>query len=143
MPWRPFALIAAATIACGCGGTDRAAYVRKNVALLQTVPRLPGAHLVRLESAPYKDNDTPSARTIGYGTTRIDALPPRTTPSQVVAFYRRKLRGWRVVDTSSAPSISLRKGDAYLHVLPGRRRVFLELDHDCYKGSPSPRCFGP
>jgi len=134
-------LVAAAV--AGCGGLDRDEYVDKNLALLKQVPAFPGARLVRVESAPYEDGDTPDADTIGYGTTRLYKLPDRASPNDVISFYRQALRGWRVVDLSMAPSLSLRKGDAYLHLLPSGEQLIVEIDHDCYKGGPSPRCFGP
>jgi hypothetical protein len=135
-------LVVVAAVA-GCGGLDRDEYVDKNLALLKQVPAFPGARLVRVESAPYEDGDTSDADTIGYGTTRLYKLPDRTSPNDVITFYRQTLRGWRVVDLSMAPSLSLRKGDAYLHVLPSGEQLIVEIDHDCYKGGPSPRCFGP
>ena len=105
---------------------------------------MPGARLVKVDSAPYKGSDVPGAGTVGYGTTRVYAVSAGTSATAVIAFYRRALRGaWREVDVSAAPSVSLRSGDAYLHVLAGRGRVFVEIDHDCYKGGSSPRCFGP
>jgi hypothetical protein len=138
------ALAAAAVLVSGCGDVDRDSYVKKNVAVLKTVPTFPGARPGGFESGPYKGGDNAGARTIGYGTTRIDTLPGATRPAKVIAFYRRALRGaWQIVDDSAAPSLSLRKGDAYLHVLPGGGEVYLEIDHDCYKGGSSPRCFGP
>jgi hypothetical protein len=61
----------------------------------------------------------------------------------VIRFYRRTLRrGWRVVDVSAAPSLSLRESDAYLHIHAGGGVVDLEVDHDRYKGRSSPACFG-
>ena len=141
----PAVLAAAAALVAGCGGgVDRDSYVEKNLALLKTVPPFPGASLVKVDSAPYKGSDIPGARTIGYGTTRVYAVSAATPSTAVIAFYRRALRGaWRVLDVSAAPSVSLRSGDAYLHVFAGDGQVFVEIDHDCYKGGSSPRCFGP
>jgi hypothetical protein len=51
--------------------------------------------------------------------------------------------GWTVEDVSATPSISVRRGDEYIHVLAGRGTLYVEADHDCYKGGSSPRCFGP
>jgi hypothetical protein len=143
---RSLALLAVAgALACGCDrGVDRDRYVERNMALLKTLPAFPGARLVKFASTPYKGNELPGARTIGYGTTGVYSVSSATRPRSVIAFYRRALRGsWRVVDISAAPSISLQKGDAYLHVLSGPGEVLVEVDHDCYKGGTSPRCFGP
>jgi hypothetical protein len=145
--WR-LALLLAAALVAGCGDADpvdRNSYVENNVALLKTVPAFPGAKPGPVDSEPYKNNEQPDAETIGYGTTRADEVPAATRPSAAIAFYRRALRArrWKELDVSAAPSVSLRKGDAYLHVLAGRGGVDLEIDHDCYKGGPSPMCFGP
>ncbi|HEX6699900.1 MAG TPA: hypothetical protein VF101_04140 [Gaiellaceae bacterium] len=127
----------------GCGGPDKEKYVRENLRLLDSFPVVPGARALRTESFGYKDNDTAGARTIGYGTTRTYRLPAGVSPREAVMFYRRALgESWRV-DVSEAPSVSLRKGDAYLHVLGGRATVIVEIDYDCYKGGASPQCFGP
>lgn len=69
-------------------------------------------------SSPYNDSNTADSGIAAYGTTRVDATPSRASPTSVIAFYRRALprRGWRVVDLSTAPSISLRRGDAYTKV---------------------------
>jgi hypothetical protein len=132
------------SVLLGCGGPDKGKYVHENLRLLDSFPVLSGARAVSTESFAYKDNDTAAARTIGYGTTRTYRLPARVSPREAVMFYRRALAGsWRAVDVSLAPSVSLRNGDAYVHVLGGRRTVIVEIDHDCYKGGASPRCFGP
>jgi hypothetical protein len=139
--------VAIAAVVVGCGDdsndVDRRSYVKQNLALLKTVPVFPGARLGKVESVAYKASEQSDA-IVGFGTIRSDALPARARPSAVVAFYRRELgREWRVVDISKAPSISLRKGDSYLHVLAGGGVVDVEVDHDCYKGGSSPVCFGP
>jgi hypothetical protein len=139
------ALAAAAVLLSGCfggSGVDRDSYVKKNVALLKTLPTFPGARAGGFESGPYKGGDSPGAKTIGYGTTRDYTFS--AAPARVIAFYRRALHGeWQLVDVSEAPSLSLRKGDAYVHILVGRGNAMVEIDHDCYKGGSSPRCFGP
>jgi hypothetical protein len=43
---------------------------------------------------------------------------------------RRELDGWRVVDASAAPSLSLVRGTAYVHVLAGDREYAVSVDHD-------------
>jgi hypothetical protein len=137
-------LVVAAMHVGGCGSdVDRAPYVEKNQALLESVPSFPGAKQGGFESTPYKGSDNSGAAIIGYGTTRVDTLPAGTRTAKAIAFYRRALGGtWEIVDVSEAPSLSLRKGDAYLHLLFGGGEVLAEIDHDCYKGGSSPRCFG-
>jgi hypothetical protein len=139
--------VAIAAVAVGCGGggddVDRDGYVKENLALLRTLPSFPGARLGRVEALPYKANEQSDA-VAGYWAARTDRLPTGVRPAAVIAYYRRELRReWRIDDISKAPSISLRKGDAYLHVLAGGGVVDVEVDHDCYKGGSSPTCGGP
>ena len=129
--------------AVACGGLDRSEYVRKNLRLLDSLPVPPGAHVKRTESSAYKDTDSAGAKTIGYGTTRVYVLPASLTPRSAIDFYRRRLPGWHVEDLSEAPSISLSRGDAYIHVLAGPGEFIVEVDHNCFKGGSHPRCFGP
>ena len=87
---------------------------------------------------PYKANEQSDA-VAGYWSARTDKLPDGTKAGAVVRYYQRELRAeWRVEDISKAPSISMRKGDAYLHVLVGGGVVDVEVDHDC-----RPNCGGP
>jgi hypothetical protein len=132
-----------ALLVSGCGGIDRDRYVARNVALLNSLPFVPGARATRTDSSPYKNNDTAAAHTIGYGTTRLYRLPRRVTPERAVRFYRTHLVGWKVEDVSAAPSLSVSRGDAYVHVLAGGGKLYVEVDHDRFKGGSSPRCFGP
>lgn len=148
MSARAVALLSAAVaLAAGCGDEDvaRTGYVKKNLALLEVVAPFPDSKRLRVVSSPYKENDTPDARIAGYGTTRVHALPSGTRPGAIIGFYRRTLpqRGWRVLDLSEAPSISLRRRDVYLHIVAGLGAVDVEVDHNCYKGRSYPSCFGP
>lgn len=139
-------VVVLATALAGCGGSavERGSYVRSNVVLLNTVPVFPGASLRTVSSSPYKGTEFAGADTIGYGTTRTFALRRSASPKNVIAFYRRALLGrWQLVATSAGQYGSWRNGDAYLHILAGPRRLLVVVDHDCYKGGPSPRCFGP
>jgi hypothetical protein len=141
-----FLLAVVVMMLAGCDrGIDRDAYVEKNVRLLDSLPVLPGARPARTESSPYSNNDTPGAQVVGFGTTRTFVLPPRLLPPQAIDAYARLLaaRGWEVVDRSMVPSVSARHRDAYVHVLAAPREVLVEVDHDCYKGSSTPQCFGP
>jgi hypothetical protein len=124
MPPRALALgLTIGALTAGCGDeVERDPYVRANRALLDSVPRFPGAQLTQVSSSGYQANEQ----------------------TQVMRFYRRTLRrGWRLVDVAAAPSLSLQKGDAYLHILAGGGVIDVEGDHDCYKGGSSPTCFGP
>ncbi len=135
----------AATVA-GCGTGDdveRGPYVSRNVALLDSLPAVPGTRVIGTSSSPYRDGDNPGARVAGYGTTREYRLPRGISTQEAVDRYRRALRpGWSEV-AGSDEYVSLRRGDAYLHVLAGRGRVAAEIDADCYKGGSAPHCFGP
>lgn len=141
-----FLLAALVAVVAGCrGGIDRGAYVAKNVRLLDSLPVLAGARPVRTESSAYENNDTPEARVVGFGTTRTYVLRSRLLPPQAIDAYARLLRtrGWGIVNRSTAPSVSARHGDAYAHVLSAPGRLLVEVDHDCYKGGSTPKCFGP
>ena len=142
-------------LALGCAGcgdsgdVDRDSYVAQNQALLQTIPSFPGAkQRGKVESSGYKLADRADAPTAGYSTSRTDRLPPRTSRSRVLAYYRRKLRpDWR--PDRSLPGgagsfwMNLRNGDAHLYVEVGGGVVDLSVDHDCFKGGRTPRCGGP
>lgn len=147
---RRWSLVVVVLAVSGCGGAnttklDRNAYVAKNVALLKAIPVFRGAQLGPFDSEAYRANELPGATTAGFGTTRTDELPNGTRTSAVIAFYRRALgaAGWQVDYVSRGQSIDFRKGDAYADVWPHDGAVAIEVDYDCYKGGPSPVCFGP
>jgi hypothetical protein len=131
--------------ACGSGARDevRAPYVRENLALLRSVPVVPHAKLVRTASNPYREREQDDAPVKGYGTTRVYNLPSGTHADSAVDFYRRELAGRWTEVAGSREYVSLKRGDAYLHILAGHGRLYVEVDYDCYKGDPSPHCFGP
>lgn len=131
--------------ACRSGTQDevRAPYVRQNLALLRSIPVVPHAKLVRTASTPYRESEQDDAPVAGYGTTRVYILPSGTHPDSAVDFYRRVLAGRWTEVAGSHEYVSLKRGDAYLHILAGRGRLYVEVDHDCYKRDPSPHCFGP
>ena len=131
--------------ACGSGARDaaRAPYVRENLALLKSLPIFPHATLVRTVSNPYREREQDDAPVTGYGTTQLYRLPSGTHAGPAVDFYRLALRGRWTEVAGSDEYVSLKRGDAYLHVLAGRGRLYVEVDYDCYKGDPSPHCFGP
>lgn len=130
----------------GCGGgdgIDRGPYVSRNVALLDRLPAVPGAQAIGTSSSAYRDGDNPGAQVAGYGTSRTYRLPRGASSAEAVDHYRRTLTpAWTEV-AGTGEYVSLRRGDAYLHVLAGRGRVIAEIDADCYKGGSSPHCFGP
>ena len=145
------ALLAATTsalglaTACGSGARDevRAPYVRKNLALLRSIPVVPHAKLVQTASTPYREREQDDAPVKGYGTTQVYNLPNGTHAESAIDFYRRALAGRWTEVAGSDEYVSLKRGDAYLHILAGRGQLYVEVDHDCYKGDPSPHCFGP
>lgn len=131
--------------ACGSGARDeaRAPYVRENLALLRSLPVVPHAKLIRTGSNPYREREQDHAPVKGYGTTQVYSLPSRTHAESAIGFYRRALNGRWTEVAGSHEYVSLKRGDAYLHILAGRGRLYVEVDHDCYKGDHSPHCFGP
>ena len=143
---RPLLLACLAALVAGCGAGDdveRGPYVSANLALLDTLPAVPGARVIGTSSSAYRDGDNPGARTAGYGTSREYRLPRGTSGAAAVDHYRRALTpAWTEV-AGSREYVSLRRGDAYLHVLAGRGRLSAEIDADCYKSDSSPHCFGP
>lgn len=138
------AVTAVSTAFVGCDAdVDRASYVARNTAALEQVPSYPGARLVRVSSTPYKDAPEllqDIAPVSGYRTLRISEPSQGTTPEAVVRFYRRELRrdGWRQIDAARR-HLSMRNGDAYLHVLVRSNRLTLWLDHGCFEGNCGPR----
>ena len=133
-------LISAVAVGCADGSSnlDRESYGKKNMAVLRSLPTYPGAQPGKVELLPYKANEQSDA-VAGYWSARTDKLPDGTKAGAVVRYYQRELRAeWQVEDISQAPSISMRKGDAYLHVLVGGGVVDVEVDHDC-----TPNCGGP
>ena len=134
----------AAVVATGCGA-DQISYVKANNNLLDGFPLPSGAQVLSQASSPYKESEWAWATVAGYGTTRAYRLPAGLSGSELITFYRRNRLGWRAVDPPGGLWISLRKGDAYAHVLVmrGERRYIVEMDHDCYKGDDWPHCFGP
>jgi hypothetical protein len=133
------------TTACRSGAHDeiRAPYVRQNLAVLRSIPAVPHAMLARTESSPYRESEQDDAPVAGYGTTRVYNLPSGTHAKSAVDFYRRALAGGWTDVAGSREYVSLKRGDAYLHILAGRGRLYVEVDHDCYKGDRFPHCFGP
>ena len=106
--------------------------------MLRSLPTYPGAQAGKVELLPYKANEQSDA-IAGYWSSRTDRLPAGTKAGAAIRFYRRELQeDWQIEDISKAPSISMRKGDAYLHVLAGDGEVDVEVDHDC-----TPGCGGP
>jgi hypothetical protein len=122
---------------------DRDAYVGQNRELLRTIPPFPGARPGKTTSSGYALTEQSEA-IAGYSTYRTDKLPRDARPSAVTAYYRRKLRPeWQVLDGREGQWRNFRKGDAFLHLLVSGGVVDLNVDHDCYKGGPTPRCGGP
>jgi hypothetical protein len=136
-------------LAAGIGACEtkadvaRGPYVRQNLATLKSIPAFPRARLVRVGHVPWRSSERDDAPVEGYATTKIYNLPRGVRPEAAIRFYRRALASQWTQVAGSHEYTSLRNNDAYLHVLAGRGRVYLEMDHDCYKGDESPHCFGP
>jgi len=139
------AAIAAAALLSGCGtSVDRSAYIKQNMARLRGVPAFPGSRLIEVDEQGYKNGEEAWATTVGYSTTSEYSISDTVRPSAVIAYYRRALRGrWDLLQVYPGFQLNFRQGEAYLEVWATRGRVELRVDHDCYKGSASPACFGP
>ena len=118
----------------GCGHLstlDRDAYVRANERLFAQLPRVPGARVIHEISTAYREED--SGPVAGY-TTRFElALPLRTTPGNVRAFYTRRLRPrWRLVENLRGRVLNFRRGDRFvsINLLNARlHRLEVAVDH--------------
>jgi hypothetical protein len=78
-------------------GPDRADYLAKNERIVHALPLPPGAHettrqILRNEDTVFGEQ---LSHTVGYTTYVNYAVPAPTSSSEVVAFYGRKLSGWR------------------------------------------------
>src|ERR671930_2159967 len=115
--------------ACGSGARDeaRAPYVRENLALLRSLPVVPHAKLVRTASNPYREREQDDAPVKGYGTTQVYNLRSGTHAESAIDFYRRALDGRWTEVAGSDEYVSLKRGDAYIHVLAGRGRLYVEI----------------
>ena len=136
-------IVVLALLAVGCSGGDvgRDDYVRENRTVLHSIPPPPSGSLTEQVSRPYTGRDVEGADIIGYWTIRTYATPRGLTAEEVIRFYRQRLGPeWELLQQSAAPSLSYRKGDAYLHILADEENVVVEVDHDCFKGGPAPRC---
>lgn len=117
------ALVAATAltvVACsGCGGgIDKGSYVRHNTALFSEVPLYPGAHPVNTYSVgiarggPLAENGPPYR---GYETWRHYQLRSAVSSADVLSFYERRLKGWRITQRTACDA-TFHKGGAKLHV---------------------------
>jgi hypothetical protein len=110
------------------------AYLSRNAAILDQLPIFPGARQrADTVAAPERSADVPRAPVVGYWSSRTYLFPSDASAREVIDFYREALRerGWRLVQESEAPSLSLRQGAAYLHLLSGIDEAYVvEVDHD-------------
>ena len=140
----PAILLLCLAALAGCG-VDSERYIAKNEALLERLPTLPEAGPTRVSSTAYKRWDdavfSPIAPVRGFQTYRSVSLTRPASARKVLTFYRDELGGrWQRV-AASPSSLSLRNGDAYLHVLAGDDRVTLWVDHDyCKSDWKRPSC---
>jgi hypothetical protein len=133
MPRTAFAcaLVAPALLSFGCGGGQRANYVKDNEELFRSLPTLPGAVETAKTSAPYATEEEGPTR--GYTTTFRFSLPPDASGAEVAAFYGRALRPrWRLVDRLDGPVLNFRRGGAFVSInLESSRghEVEITVDH--------------
>lgn len=78
-------------------GPDRGDYLAKNERIVQALPLPPGAHermrqILRNEDTVFGEQ---LSHTVGYTTYVTYAVPAPTSSRAVVAFYGRRLPGWR------------------------------------------------
>jgi hypothetical protein len=87
--------LTAALLLTACGGVGRRDYVRRNEAVVKSLPVFPGAAETHEFSTPYYSAGGMSPR--GYTTTVVYRVSPRTRGGQVRRFYQTRLegRGWR------------------------------------------------
>ena len=93
------ALVSAVVLLSKRGDVDRDSYVRKNEAIRKSLPTYPGAVSVKVEHLEARccgegDDAGPIS---GYGTFTDYRVHAGTRPKVVSAFYKRRLKGWRVV----------------------------------------------
>jgi hypothetical protein len=142
---------------CGAGDIDRGPYIRKNEAIRKSLPTYPGAVIVKVahyEGRCCGEGDDPGP-IVSYGTSTDYRVHAGTRPKVVSAFYKRRLKGWRVVRdfrpcpaTSACPptstwfargkaSIAVGMDDLRPHVRDNDRgkggRIFsVSVDHNYY-----------
>ena len=131
-----FVLVSAFVLgAAACGGLDKGAYLRKNEAVVRSLPVFPGARWMRVSSSAYRDDrglDEPAGPVVGYGTKVIYTLPKTSRVGEVVAFYETRLhRRWRLVAAYDGPVLVFRRRQASVNInLESHRSHVLELDVD-------------
>ncbi|MEE9324604.1 MAG: hypothetical protein V3U90_03505 [Dehalococcoidia bacterium] len=128
------ALIIAAT-ACGA---ERGSYVQANEQILETLPKLPGAELLAVESSAYYQDDRPIP--IGYGTRVTYKAPADVTTQEVIDFYVENLKDKWEHQIEERPIIDLLTGqrigsDAHVTLTQGIALVSINPDN-MYEGGP-------
>jgi hypothetical protein len=93
-------------LATGCGSdVDRDAYVERNRTIVRSLPVFPEAKQTGMRSSPYRDPEKTETdqTTVGYITTVVYGVPRGTKTRAVADFYKRRLRGWRLVEDFGRP----------------------------------------
>jgi hypothetical protein len=91
-------LLIAVLLLAGCGGNSRRDYLTRNGAIVQSLPRYPGAVEWHEISTPEYGKGEASNPT-GYTTTVVYRVPRGTTGASVQRYYATRLgrSGWRSV----------------------------------------------
>jgi hypothetical protein len=93
-------------VAVGCGNeVDKDAYVERNRTIVQSLPVFPEAKQLGMRSSPYRDPEKTETdqTTVGYITTVAYGVPRGTKTRAIENFYKRRLRGWRLVEDFGRP----------------------------------------
>jgi len=129
-------LLVAVFVLVGCAPVDRDAYVLQNLAVLNGLPRYPGAIETSVSSTGASlETEGP---VVAYTTLALLRLPAGATPAEVELFYRQELRdaGWRLTgraDDVPGPILGFQRGNAFVGInLESWRGRILEVvvDHD-------------
>jgi hypothetical protein len=85
-------LVVLAALACwDDDDVEEADYIAANEALLDELPRFPGAERTQTTTAPYSDGDGADAPIAGYTTNAVFSAPDGTSAEDVVGFFEEEL----------------------------------------------------
>ena len=116
-------------------GPDRDSYIRANLRAMAQIPVYPRSTLAGTHTSACRERDGAYTKAVGYWTTVTYTLPPRAESREVIDFFKRELASWRLEQQSAAPSLSLRKGDDYVHILVAPGEYTVGIDH-AHPGCP-------
>lgn len=100
------------------GGAEEVSFVRANRKVLDEVPVFGGQKLVNEYSIDHRDgNGCPEGLgpPTSYTTYRTYPLPAGTPPDEVIAYYERRLPGWKAASASGCEQ-TFTRGEAYVAV---------------------------